>query len=71
MLKDYLVALLERADSGNCNDTDLLEEYGESDTEKIISGFWLTLEEEYLLDEESEKEFIRKLAKNILEISDF
>lgn len=70
MLKDYLVALLNRAESGCCDDTDMLEQYGENEMEAIISGFWMTIEEEYIMTEEDEKEFIRKLVKNILENSD-
>ena len=71
-LNEYLISLIERATSGNCNDTDLLERSNETmdckDVEKIVSAFWITMEEEFCMNEEDEKDFILKMTKNIIEI---
>ena len=71
-LKEYLLALIERATSGSCDDTDLLCKYKEkemscADVETIISAFWVAFEEEYRMDVIEERIIISKIVQNIIE----
>lgn len=71
-LKDYLSELINRATSGNCDDTEILDKNREDvmsckDVYAIIGAFWIAIEEMYNTDKDEVQLLISKIVQNIVE----